>query len=52
MPQRLRAYREAQNHVHRYEPMTEAIERCRCGALRAAYPDEAVHPKEGACSAD
>lgn len=34
------AYLEAQTHCHRYVHLTQGIERCSCGALRAAYPDE------------
>lgn len=35
-----KAYLEAMTHVHHYQPFNDGIERCSCGALRAAYPDE------------
>jgi hypothetical protein len=50
MPEAIRAYRESLTHSHRYEPLTAGIEICSCGSLRAAYPDESIHPKEVAKS--
>lgn len=44
----LEAYRAAQNHHHEFKLLTSGIEVCSCGLIRAAYPDESIHPKESA----